>query len=206
MKVNVKFDFLGNRNYIHSTSWLYKLLEILKENGYIKQNNEINKINAVFREKKDKQGYYLIDEEYKGADILFDINLDNRKIRVCYIEDGEKLSNSVPYDEDGLVSDAHIDKENKTSYIQVENIDNIYNLIVALNKKMLLELLNNEGFTSWSVGKFSINWNQLHDNPVNQQLKIVLVNNLGDMYCQSNIYMCDKLMGNIDFARKRSGK
>ena len=88
MKVNVKFDFLGNRNYIHSTSWLYKLLEILKENGYIKQNNEINKINAVFREKKDKQGYYLIDEEYKGADILFDINLD--KIGdSCYNEDGK---------------------------------------------------------------------------------------------------------------------
>lgn len=206
MKVNVEFEFLGNRNYIHSTSWIYKLLEILKEHKYIQAYEDINKINAVFREKKNKQGYYLIDEVCKNADILFDVYTGSGKIRACYIEEGEKVLKSINYDEDGIVGSCIIDKESQSSSLQIESFNNIYNLIVALNKKMLLELLDNNGYTSWSVGKFSINWHVLHNNSLNQQLRVQLINNIDNMYCKSNIYVCNELAGNIDFARKRIDK
>lgn len=201
MKVNVNFDFLGTRNYIHSTSWVYTLINILKTNGFIKSDDEINKFSAVFRSKQNKQGYYLIDEECTNADTIFKIIVGDKTIKAYYLEDSEAVSNSIPYDEDGIVKESIINKEDSSSSMIIESVDNIYNVIVSLNKKLLLNILPKENYTSWSVGKFNINWKELYNNSVGKKIILKLINNIDNMYCKSNIYIDDKLVGSIDYAR-----
>lgn len=201
MKVNVNFDFLGTRNYIHSTSWVYTLINILKTNGFIKSDDEINKFSAVFRSKQNKQGYYLIDEECTNADTIFKIIVGDKTIKAYYLEDSEAVSNSIPYDEDGIVKESIINKEESSSSMIIESVDNIYNVIVSLNKKLLLNILPKENYTSWSVGKFNINWKELYNNSVGKKIILKLINNIDNMYCKSNIYIDDKLVGSIDYAR-----
>lgn len=201
MKVNVKFDFLENRNYIHSTSLMYKLLEVLKEKAYINSYNEINKINIIYRNKTNKQGYYLIDEECTNADTIFKITIGDSAINAYYIEAGEPVSNRISYDEDGIVKESIINKEESSSSMIIKSVDNIYNVIVSLNKKLLLNILPKENYTSWSVGKFTINWQELYNNSIGKKLTVKLINNINNMYCKSNIYIEDKLAGSIDYAR-----
>lgn len=201
MKVNVNFDFLGTRNYIHSTSWVYTLINILKTNGFIKSDDEINKFSAVFRSKQNKQGYYLIDEECTNADTIFKIIVGDKTIKAYYLEDSEAVSNSIPYDEDGIVKESIINKEESSSSMIIESVDNIYNVIVSLNKKLLLNILPKENYTSWSVGKFNIDWKELYNNSVGKKIILKLINNIDNMYCKSNIYIDDKLVGSIDYAR-----
>lgn len=201
MKVNVNFDFLGTRNYIHSTSWVYTLINILKTNGFIKSDDEINKFSAVFRSKQNKQGYYLIDEECTNADTIFKIIVGDKTIKAYYLEDSEAVSNSIPYDEDGIVKESIINKEESSSSMIIESVDNIYNVIVSLNKKLLLNILPKENYTSWSVGKFNINWKELYNNSVGKKIILKLINNIDNMYCKSNVYIDDKLVGSIDYAR-----
>ena len=201
MKVNVNFDFLGTRNYIHSTSWVYTLINILKTNGFIKSDDEINKFSAVFRSKQNKQGYYLIDEECTNADTIFKIIVGDKTIKAYYLEDSEAVSNSIPYDEDCIVKESIINKEESSSSMIIESVDNIYNVIVSLNKKLLLNILPKENYTSWSVGKFNINWKELYNNSVGKKIILKLINNIDNMYCKSNIYIDDKLVGSIDYAR-----
>lgn len=203
MKVDVMFDFLENRDYIHSTSWLYKLLDILIEKKYIYSNEEINKINAVFRSKKNRQGYYLIDEESQNGDIVFHIHINSKKIKVYYIEDGAKVDTHIPYNEDMMVNDGVINKDDVSASIKVTCIKNIYNLIVSLNKKLLLHILPKKGYSSWSVGKFSINWKELYSNGEGNILQTKLINNIDNLYCQSSIFINGNLAGSIDFARKK---
>ncbi len=201
MKVDVKFDFFEQRNYIHSTSLMYKLLEVLKEKAYINSYSEINKINIIYRKKTNKHGYYLIDEEYSDADTIFKVVVDDRTIKACYIEDGYAVSNRISYDEDGIVKESIINKEDSSSSMIIESVDNIYNVIVSLNKKLLLNILPKENYTSWSVGKFNINWKELYNNSVGKKIILKLINNIDNMYCKSNIYIDDKLVGSIDYAR-----
>lgn len=204
MKVYAEFGFLENRDYIHSTSWLYKLLDILIEKKYICSDSEINKINAVFRSKKNRQGYYLIDEESQNGDIVFHIYTNSKKIKVYYIEDGAKVETHIPYNEDMMVNDGIINRDYTSASIEVSCINNIYNLIVSLNKKLLLNLLPKDGYSSWSVGKFSINWKVLHSNAEGNILQTKLVNNIDNLYCQSSIFISGHLAGSIDFARKKA--
>lgn len=203
MKADVKFDFLETRNYIHSTSLMYKLLEVLKEKSYIDSYDEISKINLICRKKTSKQGYYLIDEDCSDADTVFKIIVGNRIIKAYYIGDGEPVLNRIPYDEDGIVKESIINKDDSSTSMVIERIDNIYNVIVSLNKKLLLHILPKECYTSWSVGKFNINWKELYTNSVGKKIIVKLVNNINNMYCKSNIYIDEKLVGNIDYARKR---
>lgn len=206
MKVYVNFNFLENRNYIHSTSWLYMLLGILKDNNYFNSVFDINNVSAVFRSKKNKQGYYLIDEECDNTDIVFNFTIGDKKIKAYYIEDGNVVVDSMPYDEDGLVRESVIDKNERTSTIIIKNLDNIYNIIVSLNKKLLLTILPHEDFTSWSVGKFNLHWNKLHNNTFGKKLVIKLTNNIDNMYCKSIIYIDEQFVGTIDYARSRLTK
>lgn len=98
MRVDVTFDFLENRDYIHSTSWLYKLLDILQINNYIHSYDDVERISAVFRAKKNKHGYYLINEPVQNEDIVFHIYTSSEKIQVCYVENlrGGKLQIVFP--------------------------------------------------------------------------------------------------------------
>lgn len=205
MKIYTEFDFLGSRTYIHSTSWLYKLLKLLKINNYISADNEIKKIDAVFRHKSDKQGYYIIDEEYEGnIGTYFNISLADRKIKAFYAEDKETVTNRISYDEDALADKCNIYYDERKASVIIDNYDTIYNVIVALNKKLLLDILPKENYTSWSVGKFSIYWDIMHNNPIGKELSVNVTNNIDNMYVKSKIYLQNEAIGSIDYARNKA--
>lgn len=206
MKVDVKFDFFEKRKYIHSTQLLYELLKILKENGYYKENNEIVKIISSYRVMANKQGYYIIDEQYNGNySTIVTLNVINRTIVAYYVESDEPVTNIIPYDEDSFINNYNLNRSEQSAEITINNEENIYNKIVALNKRLLLSILPTENYSSWVVGKFSIDWNVLCSASRNSVLCIKLHNNLDSIFCRSIIYLNNEAVGYIDYARNQLG-
>lgn len=204
MKVDVKFDFYEQRPYIHSTQLVYELLKIMKNNNYYNRDSEIIKIYCIYKSLCNKQGYYIIDEDYHGEfSTYFKIKLESVDINAYYIETEEKVINRIAYDEDNIILNHKIDELNKCAFVEVYRNDNLYNIIIALLKKLLNNLFVSDGYTSWKVGKFIVDWSKLHHNAVGKNLKICVHNSLDDMYVQSKIFLDDCLVGSIENAREK---
>lgn len=206
MKVDVKFDFYEQRPYVHSTQLLYALLNILKENKYYSEESDILKIVCVYKKMVNKQGYYIIDENYDGAySTIFTIQLADRKISAYYIEYDEPVVNRIPYDEIHIIDGYELDEANNIAHVKLCRDDNLYNVIIALGKRLILTVFDSEGYTSWKVGKFSINWRELNNNPIGKKLSFAIKNNIDNEYIQSKIYIDDVNIGILENARSKLG-
>lgn len=206
MRVNVEFEFLGNRNYIHSTQMTYKLLSILYERDYYKSYSEIMEIKSIFRKLADKQGYFSINEETnQDYSTLFQVVLAQRKINIYFYEGDTKVINRVPYDEISLIEDFNIYKNQLKVDIEIKNEFNIYNVLIAMLKQLLHAVFPIENYTGWLVGKYKINWSLLHMNPIGRKLSIQINNNIDQIYTHSKIFLDDSVVGIIDNARKKIG-
>lgn len=206
MRINIKFDFYEQRPYIHSTQLLYELLKLMKKNKYYKEEKDILKISCTYKVMADKQGYYIIDEEYSGSyNTIFIIQTADRKITAYYVEGDEPVVNRVPYDEIHIIDGYSIDIDNKIADVKICRDDNLYNVIIALGKRLLLSAFNSEDYSSWKVGKFVVNWQELHNQPIGKILSFRVTNNIDDEYLQSKIYIDDKLIGILENARSKIG-
>lgn len=206
MKINVKFDFYEQRPYIHSTQLLYELLKIMKDNNYYKEEKDLIKISCTYKVMADKQGYYIIDEVYSGSyNAIFTIQTVDRKITAYYIGNDEPVVNRVPYDEIHIIDGYSIDIDNKIADVKICRDDNLYNVIIALGKRLLLSAFNSEDYSSWKVGKFVVNWQELHNQPIGKKLSFQITNNINDEYIQSKIYIDDKYIGILENARRKIG-
>ena len=154
----------------------------------------------------DKQGYYIIDEVYSGSyNAIFTIQTVDRKITAYYIGNDEPVVNRVPYDEIHIIDGYSIDIDNKIADVKICRDDNLYNVIIALGKRLLLSAFNSEDYSSWKVGKFVVNWQELHNQPIGKILSFRVTNNIDDEYLQSKIYIDDKLIGILENARSKIG-
>lgn len=206
MKVDMSFDFYEQRPYVHSTQLLYALLEILKDNRYYENESDILKIICVYKKMVNKQGYYIIDEIYNGEySTIFTIQMGDKKITAYYVEKDEPVVNRIPYDEIHIIDGYELDIANKIAHVTICRDDNLYNVIIALGKRLILSAFDSEGYTSWKVGKFSINWRELNNNPVGRKLSFAIKNNIDDEYIQSKIYIDDINIGILENARSKLG-
>lgn len=206
MRINIKFDFYEQRPYIHSTQLLYELLKLMKKNKYYKEEKDILKISCTYKVMADKQGYYIIDEEYSGSyNTIFIIQTADRKITAYYVEGDEPVVNRVPYDEINIIDGYTLDIDNKIADVKICRDDNLYNVIIGLGKRLILSTFSSEGYSSWKVGKFVINWKELNNKPIGKKLSFQITNNINDEYIQSKIYIDDKYIGILENARRKIG-
>lgn len=207
MKIDVKFNFLDKRQYVHSTQLTYKLLEILKNEGYYNVYNEIDQITSAFKMLVNKHGFYVIDEDFSNQSTTsFIVQIGNKKIRACYVEGSELVSENVPYDELSIIDGYSLDMDNLIASIKMVREDNIYNVIIALGKQLILKYLPIKGYTQWYAGKYNIKWNELHNHSIGKTLSVKICNNINDMYVQSKIYIDDIFVGTLDNIRDKVGK
>lgn len=206
MKVDVSFDFYEQRPYVHSTQLLYDLLKILKDNKYYEDECDILKIICVYKKMVSNQGYYIIDEIYNGDySTIFTIQIKDKKITAYYVERVEPVINRIPYDEIHIIDGYELDVANKIAHVTICRDDNLYNVIIALGKRLILSTFDSEGYTSWKVGKFSINWKELNNKPIGRKLSFAIKNNIDDEYIQSKIYIDDINIGILENARSKLG-
>lgn len=204
MKVDVKFDFLGSRHYIHSTQLTYKLLEILKEHGYYNSYSDVSKITSIYKSVADKQGFFIIDESYDGTHAaVFNIYINDKEYKAWYVEGDEPVNSRIDYDESSLITGFELDKANMQSLVKLKHDDLLYNTIIALGRQIVSAAIDTEGYTPWLIGKYNFKWGELHNNPVGKTLIFKVVNNIDNVYIQSKIYLDDVFIGTLDNARKK---
>lgn len=163
MKVDVKFEFLEKRNYIHSTSMTYSLISQLIKHNFISSQDDLVFIDAAFRKENYNNGYFLIDEEAAGANTVYSIKLKEKKFKIYYMEYDYPVSSRVPYDENKLVEDAVVNIEDASVTMPIsKSVDNLYNILVAATKKMIVKLFPQEGYSPWTLARFSLDWSALH--------------------------------------------
>lgn len=168
MKVDVKFEFLEKRNYIHSTSMTYSLISQLIKHNFIASQDDLVFIDAAFRKENYNNGYFLIDEEAAGANTVYSIKLKEKKFKVYYMEYDSPVLSRVPYDENKLVEDAVVNIEDASVIMPIsKSVDNLYNILVAATKKMITKLFPQDDYTPWTLARFSLNWSQLHNTLFN---------------------------------------
>lgn len=209
MKVDVKFEFLEKRNYIHSTSMTYSLISQLIKHNFIASQDDLVFIDAAFRKENYNNGYFLIDEEAAGANTVYSIKLKEKKFKVYYMEYDSPVLSRVPYDENKLVEDAVVNIEDACVTMPIsKSVDNLYNILVAATKKMIVKLFPQEGYSPWTLARFSIDWSALHNRMFDFShgkniFSIKLVNNLDDVYLKSGIFIDDKKYGSFYNARQK---
>lgn len=209
MKVDVKFEFLEKRNYIHSTSMTYSLISQLIKHNFIASQDDLVFIDAAFRKENYNNGYFLIDEEAAGANTVYSIKLKEKKFKVYYMEYDSPVLSRVPYDENKLVEDAVVNIEDACVTMPIsKSVDNLYNILVAATKKMIVKLFPQEGYSPWTLARFSLDWSALHSrmfdfNHGGGSFVIKLVNNLDDIYLKSDIYIDNQRYGSFYNARHK---
>lgn len=204
MKVNYKFSFLGSRRYIHGTQMTYGFLDVLKNNGYFNSYDDIIQLSSVHKLLSDKQGYYIIDEQYDGVySVSFSAKILDKVINGYFIETNEEVKTSIPYDEIGIIDGYILDIDNSTATVQIREYDNIFNVLISLIKQLEITKFSSEGYTAWLLGKYKIDWNMMHKEAIGKEMKVIITNNIDDQYLHIKIYVDGNYVGFMDDARQK---
>lgn len=204
MKVNYKFSFLGSRRYINVTQTAYGFLEVLKNNGYFESYDEVTKYSSIHRVLSDKQGYFIIDEQYDGAyNVSFSAKINDKIVKGYFVETDEEIQDSVPYDEISIIDGYTLDLDTSTVTVRIKKYNNVFNVLIALIKKLEYGKYPQDGHTPWVVGKYNIEWNMMHKDIIGKEMKVVITNQIDGLYLHIKIYIDDYNVGFMDVARNK---
>lgn len=194
------FSLFGTRRYVHSTSFMHYLTRIFT-------GDKISSCQAVFRKKLYSNAEVYIEEGRKSsipncnAELL--LSVEGNSYIVSFKAIDKEIAKSVPYDEEALVGSARVDSDGREITVNEAASENLINIIVAANKKLLLAILPNEGWSRWSVGKWDLKWSEMVRALGTGAMKIRLKNVLNEQYARSEIYIGKARYGTIDYARER---
>jgi|GEM_PF-6777765 len=105
----------------------------------------------------------------------------------------KRVESRVPYDEEKLVCDAKIDRENNAIELMHQASHSFIDHIVALNKKLLQQTLSSDA--KWALTKLD-----LDTLPVEGHYTLKVVSNLGTKLVKSAIYVDEEPLGFIFFS------
>ena len=196
--MKLDFKYKGNRNYIHGTDIYTQVLNIFEETY-----GDVNDIKLSFHKiAKTNLDIEIIRKGNKGfeySECAFIMELSNNSGE--YVVAGRPTSESVkgryPYDEEKIVENCNFSKEEKS--ISLKNRSSHYNieLIVAMNKELLTQILPEPG--KWYFGKL-----HLHKdiNKIDSEnIKVRLIRNIGSKITKSLISIDGQPIGEIYFTK-----
>lgn len=136
----LQLPYKGPRTYLHGTDIYNAVCELLAASG----RSDLAKIDLVFHQVSKSQLRTAIFQgaapEESHPNVVFRCQEQGENIIVHLEETGKPVTGRVPYDEEGLVSAAEIDTdERRISLASREGYSNI-EMFVALNKKLLSHL------------------------------------------------------------------
>lgn len=168
----------------------------------------VEEVSLTLLKHIDHQGHFVcyptkeamaVDRETLHAELRAIVDGDH--VYAGLVCDGESVEETVPDDESELVRQAILGMEEKIISIPFPGRDRIFTRLVAMNKSLLKALLSDQGYSPWRLARLSL---KLKDTDWIQDTAAVrLINNVGDMMTRSKILFDDKVIGEIQFARRR---
>jgi hypothetical protein len=193
----LNFKFKGNRNYVHGTDIYTKVLQHLSKEFTI-SNIDLsfhkvvkNNLTAEFV----PAGYVSSNKTTPASIFKF---ASSKETYIVYLfETNEEVTENYEYNEDEVVSASVFNEDEKSillnsssSYINIEKV-------VALNKRLLENLLTDPG--KWFFTRITI------DKDLNQQqpeiITLKLVKNIGSKITKTLILFDDEEQGYIYFSK-----
>jgi len=200
---DANFVLLGSRRYVQGSSMTYGLLEALKSWSL----GPVKRVRANIRSILKEQGRYdlirdtsakqLIERDYN---VMFHVRCGSQDFFVGLKGRVEPVSASEPYDEVKLIEDCEIIKDSKSARLTLYPEAPLINIIITLNKKLLLSIFSTEGYGQWFLSRYDLDLKKTHLlEPT--LLEIEVVGNIGATNTNSAIRLSGQSIGSIYFSR-----
>ena len=198
------FSFLGAREYVHGTSMTHSLMEAVDS----WEIGPVGRLGATFHTTLHEQGTYdlfrnegTLNFGSKNYASLFQLECSEQSFVVGLRGRGEPVIERAPYDEEQLICSCKIQENDKSAVLMYGKNSNFINVVVALNKRLLLAALETKGFKQWFLAKYSIDYGHIRpDHP--ELLTITLMRSIGDTNTRSLIRLGSKVAGHVYFSRE----
>ena len=199
------FSFLGDRKYVHGSDMVYALLDIIEQRDL----GNIDRIIASYHSPLNEQGRYVFFQDPlaknlidKGYCSTFNIYFGEKMCMVGLKGNGKPVTDSSPYDEERLIASSNIIIDQNSASILCSIEKSILNVLIALNKKMLLAVLPTKGFGRWFSSRLDLKW-QLMNSFGNKLLEVKLIGNIQGLATKSLIKINGHSVGSIYFVREQ---
>jgi len=198
------FTFLEDRKYIHGSTLAYGLLDAIEHWGI----GTVDRLVASYHNMLNEHGRYDLFEDPMTKNLVehgycstFNIYCDENTYIVGVKGSGKPVMDSIPYDEESMISSGEIVADEKSASILWYPDKPILNILIALNKKLHLSILPTEGFGRWIVSRLDLKW-QLMNSTQNNLLKIKLIGNIRGLTTKSSVELNGQRVGDIYFMRE----
>lgn len=198
------FTFLDDRKYIHGSTLAYGLLDAIEHWGI----GSVDRIVASYHNMLNEHGRYDFFEDPMTKNLVehgycstFNIYCHANTYLVGVKGNGKPVMDSIPYDEESMISSGEIVADEKSASILWYPDKPMLNVLIALNKKMLLTTLPSKGFKKWIISRFDLKW-QLMNSTQNSLLKIKLIGNIRGLTTKSSVELNGQCVGDIYFMRE----
>jgi hypothetical protein len=203
---DVNFVFLEKRKYIQGATITNGLISSVNHWGL----GSIERLIASFHRRTDEHGRYVLFKDAKitnlteqGYCAVFNVYCGKDAYLIGLKGRGEPVVESVPYDEDGLITSCEVLSDEKSALLECEPPKPLINVLIALNKKLHLALLPSTGFGRWYLAKFDLKWRPVEAD-VRKLLKVSILRNIKGLSTKSLIEINGEEVGYIYFARELS--
>lgn len=204
MNKNVlKFKYKGNRNYVHGTDIINETIKHLNYLGYFPDSFEISFKNQIRTDLEvcvfnidDDIGENLMSEDVLA---FATFRCAKKTYNVLYKKTEKEIEINYPFSEDKIIKQSILNQEKKSITYLSKNNYTIIELIVVMNKHLLIKLNPNES-GKWYFGKLKLEKNILAEKF--SEIQIILIKNIGVRYTQSLIKLDESNVGFIYFSMK----
>ena len=198
------FTFLDDRKYIHGSTLAYGLLDAIKHWDI----GSVDRLVASYHNMLNEHGRYDLFEDPMTKNLVehgycstFNIYCHENTYLVGVKGNGKPVMDSIPYDEESMISSGEIVADEKSAFILWYPDKPMLNALIALNKELLLTILHRKGFKKWFMSRFDLKW-QLMNSTQNNLLKIKLIGNIRGLTTKSSVELNGQRVGDIYFMRE----
>lgn len=196
------FVYWGRREYVHGSHMIYGLMEAADKWDI----GSVLRMSAYFREPLRSQGtYYLYrtrrqaQEEHWDFRAAFQITTPSGAFAVGLAPDSlREVVKSTADNENEIVAGHWIDRPKKTAGLTGYPESLFINAVIALNKKLLNELLP-EG--SWLMARLDLNLEECRLK-IGGEIRVELVSTIGNLSTRSAVFLSGSKVGEIFFNRR----
>ena len=196
-----QFVRLGNRQYIQGSTLIDGCLDAV-EDWHL---GKIRTMKSEFRDMLNEQGaYYLLDNPSKdfakSFSAMFVVVTDKGLYQIGLNGNADSNVPQEDYDEEGLVNGAIFDKLQKTISIFWSESQSYSRMVVALFKKMLNIMYDDDRYSKWIFFQSDTDYVSL-STIEEGKLEIKLKAYIANRNAKGQIFIDGKRVGTIFFTR-----
>lgn len=204
MSYEAEFVRLGNRSYVQGGTITFALLTAIESWNL----GAVERVQAYFHRINAHHGtFHLFANDSPPIEnqcvAVFRVFVRESKHWVALVPRGDRVTASIPYDEELLISPYTIDGTTKTITSFTDADDLKIDKIIAMNKKLLLSILPTRGYSGWLLSRYDLLFGKSYLRE-SENLRLTLVGNLGSTNCRSHVVFGKNPIGHIYFSRAKS--